>query len=462
MAIGYSRWLFIAALFGMVAIYFVTQTEVRVDPRPRGSLSDIETLSERSDLNVLFILIDTLRADRLGASGYSRATSPGLDYLASSGIYFTNHVAQSSWTKASMASLWTGLHPNRTGVNRATDGLSTEAKLPAEIFRDAGFVTAGIWRNGWVAPNFGMGQGFEIYQSPIARQAPESLRREVRAGRIEGTDIDLVFSAIEFLRTHRDQRFFLYVHMMDVHQYVSDAETAIFGSTYSDSYDNSVLWVDTQIRAIIGALDRLGLRENTLIAVAADHGEAFGEHGREGHARDLHQEVVRTPFILSPPFTIEPGLVVDTATANVDVWPTILDLVGLPALPLADGRSRTPEIFGRAAEDSADPPSDFAQLDRTWGRIQQDPSPIVAVRKGPHRLIHDVVNHKNEALYDLDSDPRGLLDISETNPEIVEQLTGEIEQYLKHGVAWNAGAPRVELDEMDLHQLRALGYAVEQ
>jgi choline-sulfatase len=462
MSIGYPRWLFIAALLGMVAIYLATQARVRVDPRPRGSLADVEALGERSDLNVLFILIDTLRADRLSASGYPRATSPGLDYLASSGIYFTNHVSQSSWTKASMASLWTGLNPNRTGVNRATDGLSTEARLPAEIFRDAGFVTAGIWRNGWVAPNFGMGQGFEIYQSPIARQAPDSLRREVRAGRIEGTDIDLVFSAIEFLRTHRDQRFFLYVHMMDVHQYVSDAETAIFGSSYSDSYDNSVLWVDTQIRAIIGALDRLGLREKTLIAVAADHGEAFGEHGREGHARDLHQEVVRTPFILSPPFILDPGLVIDTATANVDVWPTILDLIGLPPLPLADGRSRAPEIFGREAEDSANPPADFAQLDRTWGRIQQEPSPIVAVRKGSHRLIHDVLNDENEALYDLDSDPRGLLDISEANPKLTEELAGEIEQYLQHGVAWNAGAPRVELDEMDLHQLRALGYAVEQ
>jgi choline-sulfatase len=462
MSVLNSRWALVAALFGMLLIYLVTQTEVRVDPRPRGTVGDIGALAERSDLNVVFVLIDTLRADRLGVSGYGRATSPGLDYLASSGVRFTNHYAQASWTKASMASLWTGLYPNRTGVTRATDGLSNEARVPAEIFRDAGYVTAGVWRNGWVAPNFGMGQGFEVYQSPQPRLMPDSLRREVRAGRIEGTDIDVVFSAVEFLRTNRDQRFFLYIHMMDVHQYVSDAETAVFGSTYSDSYDNAVLWVDTQLRAIIGALDRLDLRERTLIAVAADHGEAFGEHGSEGHARDLHTEVIETPFILSLPFILDPGVVIDSPTANVDVWPTILELVGLPALPLADGRSRVPEILGRAVDGAADQRPDFAQLDRNWGVVRKEPAPIVAVREGSHRLIHDVVGTKRDQLYDLAADPRGLLDVADANPEIAERLMVSVQHYLEQGVAWDGGAPSVELGDMELQQLRALGYAIEQ
>jgi arylsulfatase A-like enzyme len=462
MSVLNSRWALAVALFGMLVIYLVTQVEVRVDPRPRGSVGDIGALAERSDLNVLFIVIDTLRADRLSVNGYGRATSPGLDYLASGGVHFTNHHAQSSWTKASMASLWTGLYPIRTGVTRATDGLSNEAQVPAEIFRDAGYVTAGIWRNGWVAPNFGMGQGFEVYQSPMPRQMPDSLRREVRAGRIEGTDIDVVFSAVEFLRTHRDQRFFLYIHMMDVHQYVSDTETAIFGSTYSDSYDNAVLWVDTQIRAVVGALDRLELRERTLIAVVADHGEAFGEHGSEGHARDLHTEVIETPFILSLPFILDPGVVVDSPTANVDVWPTILELVGLPALSIADGRSRVPEMLGSAVDGDTVARPDFAQLDRTWGVVRKKPAPIVAVRQGSHRLIHDLVGTKRDQLYDLAADPRGLLDIADANPEITEQLMNSVQRYLDYDVAWDEGAPSVDLDDMELQQLRALGYAVEQ
>jgi arylsulfatase A-like enzyme len=250
--------------------------------------------------------------------------------------------------------------------------------------------------------------------------------------------------------------------MMDVHQYVSDAETAIFGSTYPDSYDNSILWVDTQLRAIIGALEKLELRENTLIAVAADHGEAFGEHGSEGHARDLHTEVIRTPFILSFPFRLDPGVLIDSPTANVDVWPTILELVGLPTLPLADGRSRVPEIRGDAVESNADQQLDFSQLDRAWGSVRKDPSPIVAVRRGSHRLIHDVVGKQSDQLYDLESDPRGLRDIAEANPEIAEQLADAVQDYLERDVAWDDGAPQVELGDMELQQLRALGYAIEQ
>ena len=91
--------------------------------RPVGTVDDIRALAERDDLNVLFILVDTLRADRLSAYGYERETSPNLDALTQSGIRFDAHVGQSSWTKCSMASLWTGLSPNRTGVRRAQHAL---------------------------------------------------------------------------------------------------------------------------------------------------------------------------------------------------------------------------------------------------------------------------------------------------------------------------------------------------
>ncbi|MGH7337529.1 MAG: sulfatase-like hydrolase/transferase, partial [Myxococcota bacterium] len=112
---------------------------------------------------MLFVLIDTLRADRLRTYGYPRPTSPIFDVLAAAGVRFAHHTAQSSWTKCSMASLWTALHPARTGVTRFEHVLSPEARLPAEIFREAGFHTAGIWRNGWVEGYFGFDQGFEVY-----------------------------------------------------------------------------------------------------------------------------------------------------------------------------------------------------------------------------------------------------------------------------------------------------------
>ncbi|MDH3519842.1 MAG: sulfatase-like hydrolase/transferase [Myxococcales bacterium] len=456
-----SRWFLPAALLAMLAVYLITQLEVRVDARPKGTREDIARLAQRTDLNVLFVLIDTLRADRLGAYGYERPTSPGIDYLAATGARFARQRAQSSWTKASMASLWTALYPARTGVLRYPDALPDAAQVPAEVLQAAGFVTAGIWRNGWVAPNFGFRQGFEIYQNPLARQSPDSLRRNARAGRIAGTDIDLVLSAMEFLRVHRDQRWFLYVHFMDVHQYVTDASTARFGTSYSDSYDNAVLWVDRQLQGLVGELERLGLRDRTLVVVASDHGEAFGEHWHEGHARDLYREVTHTPLVLSFPFRLDPGVVVEVPTQNVDLWPTLLALCGLPPLPLADGRSRLPELLGGGAGSGAGDDLDFAQLDRTWGRAGTEPAPLVAVREGSYRLIHDVRDPSADELYDLAADPQEFEDIAAQSPELTARLAAVARRHFERDTAWPGGAPRVELDDMSLRQLRALGYAVE-
>ena len=201
-------WFVLAAL--IVGAYLSTLVEVTPgDPRPVGSVEDIAGLSERDDLNVLFILIDTLRADRLGSYGYARDTSPTLDLLASTGVRFARHLAQSSWTKCSMASLWTGLYPVRTGVLRSSHATAEEAKLPAEILSEAGFRTAGIYRNGWVAPNFGFSQGFELYFRPRPSPVPPSVRRENPAITLEGTDIYIVDLANSLLRVYVHVRWFL-------------------------------------------------------------------------------------------------------------------------------------------------------------------------------------------------------------------------------------------------------------
>ena len=164
-----KRWPWLTAAGLVLLIAAASLLEVRiggVDKRPVGTAVDIEGLRDRSDVNVLFILIDTLRADRLGMYGYERDTSPDLDLLASRGVRFDRQLSQSSWTKASMASLWSGVYPSRSGVTRFDHVTPSEAELPAEIFTEAGFRTVGLWRNGWVDPSFGFGQGFEIYERP--------------------------------------------------------------------------------------------------------------------------------------------------------------------------------------------------------------------------------------------------------------------------------------------------------
>jgi arylsulfatase A-like enzyme len=456
-------WLVAAAL---VVVLYLASLVIRVeggDPRPVGDAADIAKLAERDDLSVVFLLIDTLRADRLSSYGYSRATSPTLDRLAATGVRFGRHLAQSSWTKCSMASLWTALYPARNGVTRFDQVIPDEARLPAEILREAGFRTAGIYRNGWVAPNFGFAQGFEVYDRPVGPPPPPAVRRENPTLKDEATDDAAVEAAIEFLRVHGGERFLLYVHFMDVHQYLYDEESAVFGTTYSDIYDNSILHLDALIDQLLTHLARSRLLERTLVVVAADHGEAFGERGFEGHAREVYRETTEIPWILAFPFRLEPGAQVDVRTQNVDVWPTLLELLGLPPIPNADGRSRVPEIVaavrGEAAPGEAAPA--IAHLDRFWGRPMRTAAPVVAVTQDGLRYVALPQGRgKIEQLFDAKSDPLEQRDVLAERSEDAARLRGLAEAYLASEPVWSTAPPTLDLDEVQLDQLRALGYAV--
>jgi arylsulfatase A-like enzyme len=424
-------------------------------------MAEIEALSQRDDLNLLFIVVDTLRSDHLGHYGFHRDTSPFLDGLAENGAVFLDHFAQSSWTKSSMASLWTGLYPVHSGVTRALDGIPEEAIMPAEVLQDSGFVTAGIWRNGWVAPNFGFGQGFEEYHNPGINQAPRSLGATTREGSVIGSDLDVVYAAIEFLQVQRRQRFFLYLHMMDVHQYVSDQHSAIFGSRYEDSYDNAIRWTDSLLSLLVGKLDEFDLRDRTLIVLVSDHGEGFGEHGGEGHARTLYGEVTRTPFLI--PFRLPEPIRVTEPSSNVDVWPTIFDLLGLaPAGEQGDGSSLLPELLGDNARFRSFETPIFLHHDRTWGQVNSPERDLVAVREGDHKLIRAKDSEGVGKLYDLSRDPAEEHDRATEEPEIAQRLNSRIDDYFKEEVFFEGGNPVVELDQMELNQLRALGYEIDQ
>jgi len=456
-----------AAILLVVAV--ASQFELSVPTRPVGSVQDIENLPALPDgeegLNVVLILIDTLRADRLGLYGYERDTSPTIDDLGRYGVVFRNVVSQSSWTKTSMASLWTGTYPVRHGVLRYNHVLPEDVKLPAEIFDEAGYRTAGIWRNGWVAPNFGFGQGFDVYVKPtIGRERANIKHSNPSSNRLQGTDVDLLRSATEFLGNFGHEKFFLYVHMMDLHQYVYDEKATDFGPSYSDAYDKSINWTDRLVAALVQELDDRDLLKKTLVVIASDHGEAFQEHGSEGHARDLHREVTQVPLVLALPFRLDPGIQVEQRISNVDIWPTLLDLAGLPPMPGVDGVSRVPLILeagGESVQAAADGPS-FSQLDRRWGHPRFEPRPLVAVTEDHLRLLVDTGDTDAVELYDLDADPKEQENLAKARPEDAARLKGEIDHYLENAEPpWGAAPGVVELDEMKLNQLRALGYKIE-
>jgi arylsulfatase A-like enzyme len=464
-----SAWTYFSLAGVLVIVLLYTQFEVRMPSRSRGSVEDIRSLAQSKDTNLVFILIDTLRADRLHSYGYARETSPVMDHLANTGVRFARTISQSSWTKSSMASLWTGTWPNRNGVTRWTHGIPEVATLPAEIFQQAGFQTAGIWRNGWVAPTFGFQQGFDTYVRPTPGRGPEQFKKKTpSSASVIGTDEDLTLAATEFLRAFGHQRFFLYLHYMDIHQYAYDEASAKFGTAYSDVYDNSIHWVDRNVGALLRVLQDRDLQRKTVIVIAADHGEGFREHGFEGHAKTLYREVAEVPFILSLPFELSPGVVVPQTVANVDIWPTVLDLFGLPPLADADGTSLLPLIEGAGKGESAafDRPA-FAQIDRTWGRPTGDPDPLVAVTQGPFRAMRPLTPGTEPAVeyFDHTNDPWEAKNLAAAKNGGTGALPPELTQTLddysnKPPVAW--GGPKdVKLDEMELNQLRALGYVIQ-
>jgi arylsulfatase A-like enzyme len=432
---------------------------------PVGGAEQIAGLAQRTDVNVLFVLIDTLRADRLHSYGYGRPTSPFLDLLAAEGVRFARNMAQSSWTKSSMASLWTGLYPARSGVTKFNDVLAHNARLPAEIFHDAGFRTAGLWRNGWVDGYHGFDQGFDVYTRPGIRPIGTRIRRENPTITFGGSDVDLVEEAMEFLRTTGKQRWFLYLHLMDVHEYTYDAESALFGTASSDVYDNAILHVDRALDQLFGRLLAADHLKDTLVVIAADHGEAHGERGFEGHARNVYPETTHVPWILSFPFRLQPGIVISRSTANVDVWPTVLELLGLPAMERTDGRSRVPEILA-AARGAAVPDQEttaIAHLDQTWGQRVETASPNVAIRDGHFRYIQfrgPKGKLIREQLFDSDADAHEREDHLADQPAAAERLRAEADRYLASRPVWDGETKPLELDELQLNQLRALGYAV--
>jgi len=460
-----SPWLYFGLAGLLLAGGLYSQIQFYPPGRPVGTAQDLETLDERDHLNVVFIVIDMLRSDRLSMYGHSRRTSPIMDQLASKGIRFANVEAQSSWTKASMASLWTGMYPERTGIQRFFHAMPQEATMPAEIFKQAGYLTAGVWRNGWVANNFGFDQGFDLYVRPRQVRPEHKVRRPPLGSRsIPGTDMDATLSAIEFMTGSVSAPFFLYLHYMDVHQYLYTDLSPDFGTGLADLYDSSIFWTDHNVGRIMQALQELKIIDKTMVVIVSDHGEAFFEHGIEGHARNLYREVLETPWLIFLPWELEQGVVVEQRVANVDVWPTLLDMLGLPSLPGAEGQSLVPLILdvaaGRAEGGAETERPLYSQLDRSWGTVGADPKPTTSILKGYYRLNYWSEMPDRVELYDRSVDPKERRNLSAAQPEVVEELRAEVEAFLAlPKTNWDA-APEVELNEMHRAQLRALGYVI--
>lgn len=309
--------------------------------------------------NVLFVSIDTLRADRLGVYGYERPTTPNLDALAARGVLFDPVIAESSWTIPSHVTMLSGLSARSHGVENPMLEIADETPMLAETLRDAGYRTFAITDGHWLSAEWGFDQGFGTFEAePRQGLARIVQRAKERIDHAESRD-EPWFAFLQTYDTHcpyqAPEAYRRMFRSPDATPFPTDGlcGNPHFNSMELDEgrrrhlvdlYDAGVRWVDDELGAFIDWLDEKGYAEDTLIVVTSDHGEELFEAGRIGHGTTLDPEVLRVPWILVAP-DIEPR-VVDGPVALADITPTVLDLVNVDLPTNVDGRSWIPALAG--------------------------------------------------------------------------------------------------------------------
>lgn len=422
--------------------------------------------------NVVFILVDALRADHIGAYGYNRLTTPHIDALSEKSILYRNAYSVATWTVPSIASLFTATLPVVHRVDRppvkgnALTVLDDGYLLANEVLSEAGYVTGMVTTIGWVSPNANYGQGVDEFV------------------RVRRSDWDLVKRAEEFITKHRDRPFHLYLHLINLHDYYEpkrilnhrallDADSPLLGlegqtaeqsykllsgtlgrqgalnekdlAALAAAYDAGLRETDILIGRLAEFLETLELLENTLIVVTADHGEQFGEHGVLTHAGEsFYNEILRIPFIIAGRGRFTERTEIATPVSTIDIFPTLFALMGI----------ETPKVFqGEPILDEREDRAVFATSGRTWKAITGKWSYI------------EGTNPAREELYDLASDPGERANLAasgghETTLDAMKQrLQRGKEQSLLHEYMRLVRKPaEAGLSEEELEALRALGY----
>jgi arylsulfatase A-like enzyme/Flp pilus assembly protein TadD len=379
--------------------------------------------------NFLLVTVDTMRADRLGAYGDASARTPVMDTLAARGARFTNAFAVAPITLPSHASLLTGRYPPGHGSRH--NGMRVDPEVPtlAGVLAQHGFATAAFVAAFPLDRRFGLNHGFETYGDQMPRGADGRTANE-RPG------AGVIDEARAWLEAHRGQRFFLWVHLFEPHAPYGDARS---GRSVAERYGDEIAEADRQIGRL---LERLREAEpSTLIAVASDHGEAFGEHGEIAHSIFVYDTTLRVPWILAGP-----GLdrqVIQTPVSLVDLAPTVLARLGAPALD-TDGIDLGGLLTGRPAPDRTLYAESFAPLlDFGW-------SPLRTVRAGGWKYIAAPSPELYHVADDRDETRNALADA----PGRATSLAAQVARYSSDQLPAPPGGDR-EAEG----RLRALGYA---
>jgi len=382
--------------------------------------------------NVVFITVDTLRADHVGTYGYESAHTPHIDALAESGVVFEQAISPVPVTLPAHASLFTGLFPPTHGVRdntyfRLDDDASTLAELlKAEGYQTAAFVGAFVLDH-----SFGLDQGFDVYDDDMDGVKTNDTDAPGSFAERRGETVRRAFS-VWLDGALSDEPFFAWLHFFDPHL------------PYRGSYDDEIAYADEQIGAVIAKLSEHELLDDTLIVLTSDHGESLGEHGEKSHGFFVYDQTLHVPLILASRRSLPAGRRIASQVRTVDVLPTVLATLALPIPESLQGRNLLPQL-DEQTDAAAYAECYVSQLNFGW-------APLVALRRDGYKYI----DAPKPELYDLTNDPAETRNLYDDERERAREMRAELSDLLS---GWPESiSSRVQPDPETIARLRALGY----
>jgi arylsulfatase A-like enzyme/Tfp pilus assembly protein PilF len=393
--------------------------------------------------NVLLITMDTTRADYLGCFGSPTAQTPNLDRLARAGAIFSRCTTCVPLTLPSHSSIMTSLYTYVHGARQNGTGRLPDANLTlAEALKTAGFATEATVAAFVLNAQFGIAQGFDVYHDVVAHDITKALNAERKGDEV----CDDALKMLQELASR--PRFFLWVHFYDPH---APYESKRIPDTSSPlAYADEITFMDEQIGRLLDQLRTLGHENDTLVVAVADHGEGLGQHDEPSHGYFLYDTTLRVPLLLRCPGVIPAGQNISAQVRTIDIAPTILDVLGCPALPDAQGVSLLPLLKG--------PTRDLklaAYSEAFDGHVQYGLSALRSLSLGAWRYILA----PTPELYDLSDDPGETRSRLADQPERAAEMRAQLRQLIADAPPprlLTDAAPAMSADDRD--RLAALGY----
>jgi len=433
----------------------------------------LERIAPPRGPNVLLVVADALRPDHLGCYGSTAGLSPNIDRAAADSLVFNRAMSSAPWTKPSVGSLMTSLYPREHGAYFFYDILPPSVLTLAEAFRDKGYATIGIQKNGCLSPGYGFEQGFEAYVDTTRDSEADMLRilerRIKRAGR---------------------RPFFAYIHYMNTHvpytsgetidsKFTPGSDTGIdiriltrLGLSDGDKdrirgfYGKAVAAFDGHFGAILAMLRERGIEDDTVVVLTSDHGEELWDHGDFEHCHTLYNELLHVPLLVRAPSKL-PARRVSAWVQHLDLYPFLLGLAGIDGSEGIRGRDFLPDLSAQAFPENREfffegllyGPARTAILRGDWKLIdnQGETSPKALTLLGPMTPYWPAPNRPPFELYDLGADPKELRNVAETHPDIVRDLKRRLDLFKSSGFGVPTASSR-KLSKEEKDKLRSLGY----